>query len=84
MKTRFVLPLCCALSALLVLPAAATGDASSVPPTAPAVDSGSFGLVDVLAMLLAAAILCGIIFLFYRVLRPRSQGEKQSRRLKRR
>ena len=72
MKTRFVLPLCCALSALLVLPAA------------PAVDSGSFGLVDVLAMLLAAAILCGIIFLFYRVLRPRSQGEKQSRRLKRR
>ena len=74
----------CAASALFILPVSADGNSSSSAATStPTVEASGFTLVDALAMVLAAAILCGIIFLFYRVLQPKSQSSDR-RRLKRR
>ena len=82
MKKRLLPALCCALSALFILPAGAEGSSSA--PQVPTVGDGGSILVDILAMVLAAAILCAVVFLFYRVLRPKSGDDKeQSRRLKR-
>ena len=82
MKKYFFPALCCALSALFILPAGAEGSSSA--PRVPTVGDGGSILVDILAMVLAAAILCAVVFLFYRVLRPRSKDEQDpSRRLKR-
>lgn len=82
MKKRLLPALCCALSALFILPAGAEGSSSA--PQIPTVGDGGSILVDILAMALAAVILCAVVFLFYRVLRPKSKDEKDpSRRLKR-
>ena len=71
----------CAVPALFILPVFAEGSSASTPVT----DTAGSPLVDALALLLAAAILCGVIFLFYRVLRPKSgDDEPRNRRLKRR
>lgn len=73
--------LTCAVPALFILPVFAEGSSASVP----VVDTASSPLVDALALLLAAAILCGVIFLFYRILHPKSKDDTfQNRRLKRR
>lgn len=73
--------LSCAVPALFILPVFADGSSTSTP----VADTAGTPLVDALALLLAAAILCGVIFLFYRVLHPKSQEEQsQNHRLKRR
>ena len=78
MKTFLLRALSCAVLALFILPVFAEGSSAVT-------DSTGSPLVDALALLLAAAILCGVIFLFYRVLRPKSEGDQpQNRRLKRR
>ena len=83
MKKRSAPALYSAMTALFILPASAEG--SSSVPQVPAVGDGGSVFVDILAMALAAAILCAVIFLFYRVLRPKSGDNSQSaRRLKRR
>ena len=69
-------------SALCILPVFASGDSSSAQ-TIPTVGDSGFTLVDALAILLAAAILCGVVVLFYRVLRPKPKGDRPPR-LKRR
>lgn len=84
MKKRFIPALCCALLALSVLPVRAEGESSSAPQI-PTVGDGGSVLVDILALALAAVILCAVVFLFYRVLRPKSGDDAQrSKRLKRR
>ena len=80
MKKRFAPALCCALLSLSVLPARAEGSSSA--PQVPTVGDGGPVYIDILAMVLAAAVLCAVVFLFYKVLRPKS-GEEQSKRLKR-
>ena len=82
MKRRFLWVLWCAVSTLSILPVCAESDSTS----APVADTAGSPLVDAAAMLLAAAILCGVIFLFYRVLHPKTNKEEQpqNRRLKRR
>ena len=82
MKKYLAPALCCALSALFILPAGAEGSSSSAPQI-PTVGDGSSVLVAILALALAAVILCGVVFLFYRVLRPKSGDDNPSRRLKR-
>lgn len=71
----------CAVPALFILPVFAEGSFSSTP----VAEATSSPLVDILALLLAAVILCGVVLLFYRVLRPKSKEDPpQNRRLKRR
>ena len=79
MKGFLLRALSCAVPALFILPVFAEGSSASTPVT----DTAGSPLVDALALLLAAAILCGVIFLFYRVLRPKSgDDEPRNRRLK--
>ncbi len=81
MKTFLLRALSCAVPALFILPVFAEGSSASTPVT----DTTGSPLVDALALLLAAVILCGVIFLFYRVLHPKSKEDQpQNRRLKRR
>lgn len=81
MKGFLLRALSCAVPALFILPVFADGSSTS----APVADTAGSPLVDALALLLAAAILCGVIFLFYRVLHPKSKDDQpQNRRLKRR
>ena len=71
----------CAVPALFILPVFAEDSSASTP----VAESAGSMLLDALALLLAAVILCGVVFLFYRVLHPKSEDDTpRDRRLKRR
>lgn len=79
--TAFLLGLCFAICPMSVF-AAGESSSSSVPSEIPKVGVGNFSVVDVLALILAGAILFGLCVLFYKVLTPKNDKHMPPKRRK--